>query len=94
MNDGQWDDRAGFLARIAMLRRDTDHVSITVLDEVFDGDRYAERHIIELFHSDGRQVTVEVYLFATLDPDGRFARIEEVTLEIPAGELGPSEHRR
>jgi 1,6-anhydro-N-acetylmuramate kinase len=78
--NGQWDDRAGFLARIRHLRSNTRDVTITVLDEITDGSRYAERHIIDLLGADGRRVVHEVYVFASLGPDGRFERIEEATV--------------
>ncbi len=84
--NGQWDDRAGFLARIADLRGETRHVTVTVLDELRDGARYAERHVIDLLHNDGRHTVQEVYLFAALDCYGRFRRIEEVTLAADATE--------
>lgn len=80
--NGLWVDRAGFLAGIAQLRSTTERIAITVLDEVRDGGRYAERHIIDLLDVDGRRVVQEVYLFAALDSDGRFTRIEEVTLPV------------
>jgi hypothetical protein len=82
--NGDWDDRAGFLVRITQLRRDTQQMTMTVLDELSDGTRYAERHIIELLFIDGRRVSQEVYIFATLDSDDRFQRIEEVTLPVGA----------
>ncbi len=85
--NGQWDDRAGFLARIADLRGNIQRFTMTVLDEIIDGDRYAERHVIDLLFSDGRRVVQEVYLFAALDSDGRFERIEEVSLPIKADAL-------
>jgi hypothetical protein len=87
--NGQWDDRAGFLARIAHLRSETRHVTITVLDELHDGTRYAERHIIDLLHNDGRRTVREVHLFAALDSDGRFERIEEMTRAVETDELTP-----
>lgn len=87
--NGQWDDRAGFLTRIAHLRSTTQHTTITVLDELIDGGRYAEHHIIDLRHNDGRRIVQEVYLFAALDSDGRFERIEEVTLAVGDDEPTP-----
>jgi hypothetical protein len=78
--NGEWDDRSGFLARIAELRGNTQQVTITVLDELIDGGRYAERHVIDLLLVDGQRIVQEVYLFAALDSDARFERIEEVTL--------------
>jgi hypothetical protein len=87
--NGQWDDRAGFLTRIAHLRSTTQHTTITVLDELTDGDRYAERHIIDLLRNDGQRIVQEVYLFAALDSDGRLERIEEVALAAGDGEPTP-----
>ncbi|KRA35780.1 hypothetical protein ASD68_05200 [Rhodanobacter sp. Root627] len=78
--NGTWDDRATFLARINHFRDVVAHATITVLDELGDADRYAERHVIDLLERDGGRIRQEVYVFATLDPDGRFARIEETTL--------------
>jgi hypothetical protein len=80
--NGQWDDRAGFLARIRHLRSNTQEVTITVLDEITDGSSYAERHLIELLGVDGRRVVYEVYVFASLGSDGRFERIEEATVMV------------
>ncbi|WP_314193226.1 hypothetical protein [uncultured Arthrobacter sp.] len=80
--NGQWDDRAGFLARIRRLRSNTQEVTITVLDEITDGSSYAERHLIELLAVDGRRVGYEVYVFAALGSDGRFERIEEATVRV------------
>jgi hypothetical protein len=89
--NGQWDDRAGFLARITQLRSNTKDITITVLDDIVDGGRYAERHIIDLLLTDGRRLVQEVYLFAALDSDGRFERIEEVSLPLSATEpVSPS----
>lgn len=80
--NGGWDDRVGFLTRIAHLRNETQQVTITVLDELLDADRYAERHLIDLLHNDGRRTVHEVYVFAVLGSDGRFERLEEVTIAV------------
>lgn len=80
--NGRWDDRDTFVARIAQLRERVDHASITVLDELADGPRYAERHRIELLMRDGQRLMQEVYVFAQLDPAGRFACIEEATVML------------
>jgi hypothetical protein len=77
--NGRWDDRAAFLARIGLLREVVEHATITVLDELVDADRYAERHVIQLVKRDGERIVQEVYLFAERDPDGRFTCIEEAT---------------
>eukprot|EP01037_Dinobryon_pediforme_P022583 gene22583-23789_t len=55
---------------------------IEVLDELRDGNRYADRHRVHVTKHDGSKVVQEVYLFAELDAEGRFARIEETTLML------------
>jgi len=78
--DGHWDDRAALLARTAALRDVVERATITVLDELSDGPRYAERHVIDLAQRDGGHIVREVFVFAERDADGRFVRIEEATL--------------
>jgi hypothetical protein len=80
--NGSWNDRAAFLARIVLLREAVEHATITVLDELVDADRYAERHVVDLVKRDGARVVQEVYVFAERDPGGRFTRIEEATLML------------
>ena len=80
--NGSWDDRAAFLARIVRFREVFKHATITVLDELVDGDRYAERHVIDLVKRDGDRIVQEVYVFAERDPEGRFTRIEETNLML------------
>jgi hypothetical protein len=84
--NGSWNDRRGFLARIDDLRKVVKHATITVLDELTDDNRYAERHIVDLVQRDGKRILQEVYVFAERDPDGRFARIEETTLVLEGDE--------
>jgi hypothetical protein len=80
--NGSWDDRPAFLARIVLLRELVAHATITVLDELADGERYAERHVVDLVKRDGARLVQEVYLFAERGPDGRFTRIEEATVML------------
>lgn len=80
--NGTWDDRAAFCARIVLLREVVEHTTITVLDELIDADRYAERHVVDLVKRDGERIVQEVYVFAERDPDGRFTRIEEATVML------------
>lgn len=84
--DGSWDDRAGFLAHMAHLRSVVAHVTVEVKDEVTDGRTYAERHVVTVRKRDGSDVVQEVSLFGTLAPDGRFARVEEVTMMLDGAE--------
>ena len=78
--NGSWIDRSSFLAGIVQFRESIEQAGITVLDEFEDGARYAERHVTDLLKCDGERVLQEVSVFARLDPDGRFAQIEETTL--------------
>ncbi|MDH6134244.1 hypothetical protein P3T37_003646 [Kitasatospora sp. MAA4] len=78
--DGRWDDRSAFTTHIAHLRTVVADGSVQILDELVQGDRYADRHIVEVTKTDGSTVRMEVYLFAQFAPDGRFRRIEETTL--------------
>jgi hypothetical protein len=59
---------------------------IEILDELYDGNRYADRHIVYITKRDGSKVVQEVYLFGVMDEDGRFDRIEEVTLMLEGKE--------
>ncbi|MFJ4670468.1 nuclear transport factor 2 family protein [Kitasatospora purpeofusca] len=80
--DGSWADRTEFLAHIAHLRTVVAGGSVEVHDELADGDRYADRHTMEVVKTDGSTVRMEVYVFAEFAPDGRFRRIEETTLML------------
>ncbi|MEV7283047.1 nuclear transport factor 2 family protein [Streptomyces sp. NPDC093252] len=80
--DGRWDDRAGFVAHIAHLRTIVADGSVVVHEELRDGSRYADRHTVRITKRDGSEVTMEVYAFGDLAPDGRFSRVEEVTLML------------
>jgi hypothetical protein len=80
-----WIDRDGFLAGIAAARAAVDHVVVTVLDELAEDRRYAERHRIELVRRDGGRAVQEVYVFAERDADGRFTRIEEASVVVEPG---------
>ncbi|MEV7508684.1 nuclear transport factor 2 family protein [Streptomyces sp. NPDC091201] len=80
--DGEWADRAEFLDHIAHLRGIVAGGTVEVHDELYDGTQYADRHTCHITKNDGTTVTMEVYVFAELAPDGRFHRIEETTLML------------
>lgn len=80
--NGRWDDREGFTLHAIKLREVIDHARIEVLDEFRAGNKYADRHEVHVTKRDGSKVVQEVYLFAEMDSDGRFARVEETTLLI------------
>jgi hypothetical protein len=81
--NGTWIDRGAFVAQMTALRGAVEHATVTVLDEVVDGDRYAERHVVDLLRTDGGRIRQEVFLFAERDAEGRFVRIEEVSVASP-----------
>jgi hypothetical protein len=81
--DGAELDREAFVARMTALRASVARVAFTVLDEVQDGSRYAERHRIELVLTDGTRVRREVLVFAERDARGRFVRIDEAGFAVP-----------
>lgn len=80
--DGVWADRSEFREHIAHLREVVADGSIEVHEEVTADSLYAERHTIDVTKVDGSTVSMEVYVFAEYAPDGRFVRLEEVTLML------------
>ncbi|WP_019544836.1 nuclear transport factor 2 family protein [Streptomyces sulphureus] len=84
--DGRWTDRVAFLEHIAHLRGIVAEGSVEVHDELYDGVHYADRHTVHLTKADGRTVRTEVYVFGEFAPDGRFRRIDEVTLMLEGAE--------
>ena len=84
--DGRWDDRPALVALATRLREAVEHATVTVLDELASGDRYAERHVVELVLRDGTRTRREVSVFARRDADGRFTRIEETTRPLDEAE--------
>jgi ketosteroid isomerase-like protein len=84
--DGRWDDRAGFIEHITHLRTVVAGGSVEVHDELYDGTKYADRHTAHIEKEDGSTVRMEVYAIGDLAPDGRFRRVEEVTLMLQGSE--------
>ncbi|QEA14363.1 nuclear transport factor 2 family protein [Comamonas flocculans] len=84
--NGQWDDRRAFALHARKLREVVAVARIEVLDELRDGRRYADRHRVHITKRDGAELLQEVYLFAELDADGRFARVHETTLMLEGTE--------
>ncbi|MFJ3231525.1 nuclear transport factor 2 family protein [Streptomyces sp. NPDC086787] len=80
--DGEWANRAEFIQHMEHVRAVVAGGEIEVHEELSDGTKYADRHTCHMTKKDGSTVTMEVYVFADLAPDGRFNRIEETTLLI------------
>ena len=66
--NGSWDDRDEFAAHIAHLRTLVQHATVTVLDELYNGDAFAERHVIDIVKVDGGRVIQEVCTSANSPP--------------------------
>ena len=84
--NGDWSDREAFRAHIAHLRSIVETAQVAVVEEMVEGGRYAERHIVEVNKKDGARVVQEVYVFGDLDAEGRFTRIDETTLMLAGSE--------
>lgn len=84
--DGSWDDRAGFVEHVSHPRTIVANGSVELHDELYDGTKYADRHTVKITKRDGSAVRMEVYAFGDLAPDGRFRRIEEITLTLQGSE--------
>lgn len=84
--NGHWDDRAAFMRHARKLREVVSSANIELLDEFRDGNRYADRHRVHVMKHDGSAVIQEVYLFAQVDEQGRFLRVEETTLMLEGAE--------
>jgi hypothetical protein len=83
--DGEVTDRAQFVAHIRALRSLVVGGRIEVLEAVGVGERIADRHRVTVTKSDGSTSQIEVYLFGTLDPDGRLCRVDEITRVLAGG---------
>jgi hypothetical protein len=83
--DGETTDRAGFVAHVRTLRSLVGEGRIEVLEALRVGERIADRHRVTLTKSDSSTSQIEVYLFGTLDPDGRLRRVDEVTRVVVGG---------
>ncbi|MFG1863365.1 hypothetical protein [Microbispora bryophytorum] len=80
--DGRVLDRAGFADMVAGIRSRVVEGTVTVLDELYDGSRYAERHRYTMTLTDGTIINREIYFFATLAEDGRFRQVDEAGFDV------------
>lgn len=80
--NGQWSNRTEVVAHLGRLRRVVERMDITVADELSDGERYADRHVLRVVKKDGSVTVQEVYVFALRDEDGRLRELHETTLML------------
>jgi hypothetical protein len=76
-HNGTEHSRAQFAGLATGARREIARGTVTVLDELRDGDRYAERHTLDLVRADGSGEQAEVYIIGGCGPDGRFSYLHE-----------------
>ncbi|MFI6757525.1 carboxymuconolactone decarboxylase family protein [Micromonospora sp. NPDC050417] len=80
--EGREMDWAEFRQMVVAIRGQIRGGTVTVLDEVVDGDQYAERHRYRITMNDGTIAQKEVVVFGRFAPDGRFAELGETGVEI------------
>ena len=81
-NDGKTMNRAEFAEMVACYRDRISKGEVTVLEEIYDGERYAERHVYDVVLTDGTTINRELYLFGILAEDGRFRHISETGFDL------------
>jgi hypothetical protein len=81
-SNGRRRDREEFAEMCADFRSRIAVGEVTVLDELYDGSRYAERHRYKMTLTDGTVVHREIYYFATLAEDGRFQQVYEAAFDV------------
>ncbi|MCL6722930.1 nuclear transport factor 2 family protein [Klebsiella sp. T2.Ur] len=84
--DNEWEGLDGFAQHARKLREIIASGKIEVYDELRDGNLYATRHRVQCTKRDGKEVEMEVYMFAETDDSGRFIRVEEATLMLKGAE--------
>jgi hypothetical protein len=82
-HNGTEHSRAQFAALATGARREIARGTVTVLDELRDDDRYAERHTLDLVRADGSGEQAEVYIIGGCAPDGRFSYLHEAGFPLP-----------
>lgn len=80
--EGREMDRAAFRQMVIAIRGQIQGGTVTVLDEVVDGDHYAERHRYRITMNDGTTAQKEVVVFGRFASDGRFAELGETGVDI------------
>ncbi|WP_377510712.1 nuclear transport factor 2 family protein [Micromonospora vulcania] len=83
-SDGKTLDRAAFAEMVTRMRSQIASGAVTVLDELHDGPRYAERHVYEITMADGSTVRREIAIFGEFAEDGRFRHLSETGFDLPS----------
>ncbi|MEU8179262.1 hypothetical protein AB0B85_22615 [Micromonospora sp. NPDC049044] len=83
-SDGKTLDRAEFAEMVTQARTQIVSGTVTVLDELREGSRYAERHVFEITMADGSTAKREIAIFGSYAEDGRFRHLSETGFDLPA----------
>ncbi|HFZ0820671.1 TPA: nuclear transport factor 2 family protein [Enterobacter cloacae] len=78
VTDGHTLDYRGFIQHLSHVSSQTRTIAFTVAEIACHDELLADRHIVTVTYPGGRQVEIEVYLFAALR-EGKIWRIHEVT---------------
>lgn len=81
-SDGKTLTRDEFVRMVAGIRSQVTGGTVTVLDELTDGDTYAERHAFHITLADGTTQTREIAIFGSFTEDGRFRHLSETGFDV------------
>ncbi|MBG0562700.1 nuclear transport factor 2 family protein [Actinoplanes aureus] len=84
-NDGLPMDRDRLIAHARPARRNATAVSVDIHEVLTAGQQVAARYTLTARLRQGRTVTTEIYTFGSLAPDGRLARLDQITRTPRAG---------
>lgn len=83
-NDGVLLDRDRLIAHARPARKNARAVRVDVHDALVQGDRLAARYTLHATMRQGQVLSTEVHMFGHLTPDGRIARVDQITRTLPA----------
>ncbi|MFD7408746.1 nuclear transport factor 2 family protein [Streptomyces sp. NPDC059866] len=81
-SDGKTLNRDEFTRMVAGIRGQVTEGTVTVLDELTDGDTYAERHVFHITLKNGTTQSREIAIFGTFAEDGRFRHLSETGFDL------------
>jgi hypothetical protein len=81
-SSGTAHSRAAFAAMVSAARSSISGGAVTTLDELRDGQSYAERHLLDVVNADGSVERKEIFIIGRYSPDGRFACLNEAGFPV------------
>ncbi|GAA2092490.1 hypothetical protein GCM10009801_59030 [Streptomyces albiaxialis] len=89
ISDGIVIDREKLIAHLRPVRKMVESGHYEVLEALADGDRLAARMVIRAVTRKGRKIDTEVHLFGTVDDQGRFRRLDQITRTLGDAQGSP-----